>query len=152
MSDPTSDLFHAFRAAVLSTERYRLRVAREVLGMGATEMLTLGGLAAEGARTPTQIAGQLQMTTASVTELVDRLAGAGLVRRIPHPDDRRKVLVELTETGRDKAGLVTGPFTDALVRGATEMSADECRIVMRFLTVAASEIDAAEINGADRGA
>jgi DNA-binding MarR family transcriptional regulator len=32
---------------------------------------------------------------------VDRLAGCGLVTRQDHPDDRRGVLVQLTQVGKD---------------------------------------------------
>lgn len=43
---------------------------------------------------------RLQVHPTSVTNAVDRLAEAGLVRRAPHPDDGRAVLVELTGSGR----------------------------------------------------
>ena len=36
-----------------------------------------------------------------MTSRLDRLEEAGLVRRLPAPGDRRGVIVELTETGRD---------------------------------------------------
>ena len=35
-----------------------------------------------------------------MTNRLDRLEAAGLVRRLPDPDDRRGVLVELTDEGR----------------------------------------------------
>ena len=41
---------------------------------------------------------QIQMPTA--TGIVDRLVQAGLVERVPHPEDRRQVLVELKPKGR----------------------------------------------------
>jgi DNA-binding MarR family transcriptional regulator len=36
-----------------------------------------------------------------VTNRIDRLAARGLVARQDHPNDRRGVLVQLTEAGRD---------------------------------------------------
>ena len=36
-----------------------------------------------------------------MTNRIDRLAARGLVARQDHPDDRRGVLVQLTEAGRD---------------------------------------------------
>ena len=39
------------------------------------------------------------VTRGAVTGLVDSLEAAGLVRRQPHPEDRRVSLVELTEKG-----------------------------------------------------
>lgn len=42
---------------------------------------------------------RLQLHPTSVTSIVDRLETDGLVRREPHPDDRRATLVELTADG-----------------------------------------------------
>lgn len=44
---------------------------------------------------------RLQVHPASVTNAVDRLEAAGFVRRVGHPRDRRTVLAEITDTGRD---------------------------------------------------
>lgn len=49
---------------------------------------------------PTTIAERLLVTTASMTSLLDTLERRGLLTRSPDPDDRRKVLVTLTEDGR----------------------------------------------------
>lgn len=40
------------------------------------------------------------LTSGSMTSLVDRLEEAGLVKRQPHPNDRRGVLLALTNAGR----------------------------------------------------
>jgi DNA-binding MarR family transcriptional regulator len=53
-------------------------------------------------RLPMRVMGErLQLHPTSVTNIVDRLQADGLVRRIPHPTDRRATLVEITETGSD---------------------------------------------------
>ncbi len=44
---------------------------------------------------------RLMIHPASVTNIVDRLAIQGFVRRRPHPTDRRTVLAEITDEGRD---------------------------------------------------
>jgi len=67
------------------------RSAREVLAVveGAGEPLE-----------PTVIAQRLLITTASMTPLLDTLEKRGLVQRFPHPDDRRKRLVDITPAAR----------------------------------------------------
>jgi DNA-binding MarR family transcriptional regulator len=137
----TSELTVALRDIVIATERFRLRVARQVFGMGATEMLALGGLAVDGPSTPTAIAERLQITTPSVTELVDRLERNGLARRRPHETDRRKVLVELTDAGLGKAAAVTGRFAEALARSAAGLDDDELHLVLSFLRRATVEVN-----------
>ena len=50
--------------------------------------------------TPTVIAQRAIITTASITSVLDTLERRQLVARTPHPSDRRKVVVELTASGR----------------------------------------------------
>ena len=53
------------------------------------------------------------VTSGTMTNRIDRLAQAGLVRRRPDPEDRRGVLVTLTETGLTR---VDSAFSDLLRR------------------------------------
>ena len=52
---------------------------------------------------PNQIADRLIISRATVTGLVDSLEQRGYVRRLPHPSDRRMLLIEPTDTGRHVA-------------------------------------------------
>ena len=50
---------------------------------------------------PMRVMGErLQLHPTSVTNIVDRLEADGLVKRTPHPSDRRTTLAEITESGR----------------------------------------------------
>src|SRR5579862_8884207 len=48
---------------------------------------------------PGELAAELELSSGAMTNRIDRLERAGLVRRRPDPDDRRGVKVELTEAG-----------------------------------------------------
>jgi DNA-binding MarR family transcriptional regulator len=50
---------------------------------------------------PGALSEDLELSTGAMTSRLDRLEDAGLVRRLPDPDDRRGIVVELTEKGRD---------------------------------------------------
>lgn len=52
---------------------------------------------------PNEIADRLIISRATVTGLIDSLERRGYVRRMPHQSDRRMILVEITETGRQVA-------------------------------------------------
>ncbi|HEY4456470.1 MAG TPA: MarR family transcriptional regulator [Pseudonocardiaceae bacterium] len=57
---------------------------------------------------PMRVMGQrLQLHPTSVTNIVDRLEADGLVKRIPHPTDRRTTLVEITDEGRARRAEAT---------------------------------------------
>jgi DNA-binding MarR family transcriptional regulator len=51
--------------------------------------------------TPTKLAEEALISTAGMTNRLDRLEQAGLVERLPDPEDRRGILVELTGEGRE---------------------------------------------------
>lgn len=61
-----------------------------------TDFSCIGLLARAGAPiSPKQIIDELHLSSGSGTALLDRLERAGFVRRLPNPDDRRSVLIEL---------------------------------------------------------
>ncbi|HLH27963.1 MAG TPA: MarR family transcriptional regulator, partial [Acidimicrobiales bacterium] len=53
---------------------------------------------------PCDIGEQLNVTRGTVTGLLDSLERQKLVRRLPHPEDRRMLVIELTPEGRDLLG------------------------------------------------
>ena len=50
---------------------------------------------------PTRLAKGLMLSSAGVTSRIDRLERRGFVRRLDDPDDRRGVIIELTDAGRE---------------------------------------------------
>jgi DNA-binding MarR family transcriptional regulator len=67
------------------------------------ELLTLLSFTRTGALPMAKASERLQVHPTSVTNVVDRLEVAGLVRRLAHPTDGRATLVEITEDGRARA-------------------------------------------------
>jgi DNA-binding MarR family transcriptional regulator len=64
------------------------------------ELLMLLHFSRRGSLPLTKASLRLQVHPTSVTNAVDRLEAAGLVRRVPHPTDGRATLVEITPVGR----------------------------------------------------
>ena len=50
---------------------------------------------------PTELFRSMMVTSGTMTNRIDRLTEKGLVRRVPDPEDRRGILVELTDRGRE---------------------------------------------------
>ncbi len=67
------------------------------------ELLMLLHFSRSGALPVTKASLRLQVHPTSVTNAVDRLEQAGLVRRLPHPTDGRGTLVQITPAGRELA-------------------------------------------------
>jgi DNA-binding MarR family transcriptional regulator len=130
---PDEEMARAVRAVVIAAENFRLRAARDVLGVGSTEISALFYLFTEGTSTPTELAARLQITTASVTELVERLGRAGLARRAPHPHDRRKVVLSLTDAAQRQVGEMFERIAVSTARCTSLLEGDERATVLRFL-------------------
>lgn len=88
---------------------------------------------------PVELGQLLGMRSASATELVDRLESAGHVRRVRHPSDRRRVVVEITEDGRRNALAALEPMLARFDRVAAAMSQQEQEVVVAYLRAIAAE-------------
>ncbi|WP_024802469.1 MarR family winged helix-turn-helix transcriptional regulator [Nocardia sp. BMG51109] len=64
------------------------------------ELLMLLSFSKRGSLPMALASARLQVHPTSVTNTVDRLEAAHLVRRVPHPSDRRATLIEITDAGR----------------------------------------------------
>ena len=98
-----------FRHAILAAQRSGHRVLAELLRpRGLTpawgEVLTI--IAAYGPMTIRQISEYIICEADHPSRLISRMETKGLLRREPNPQDRRAVLISLTEKGRDDAEFV----------------------------------------------
>jgi DNA-binding MarR family transcriptional regulator len=93
----------AWRAmSQIALDHDRKVAVSEALGLSWTRVLVLRRLAAQP-HTLRALAERLAVDPPYVTVMVDDLEERGLVQRMPHPEDRRAKLVELTAAGRATA-------------------------------------------------
>src|SRR6476661_5374354 len=83
------------------------------------EVLVLLSFSRRGALPLGKIGERLQVHATSVTPLVKRLEAAGLITRVPHPDDGRAVLASITPDGR----AVMDRATEAIVNARFALGA-----------------------------
>ncbi len=72
---------------------------------------------------PSVVAERMLMTSGSMTSLVDTLVRRGLVSRAPHPGDRRMLLIDITDAGREVVDAilpVTHRINDEIFGGFSE--------------------------------
>lgn len=78
----------------------RARTADTALGVPPGQLSALSVLVFGGARTIAQLAEAEQVTSPTMTRIVDGLEQASLAERRPHPQDGRATLVRATKKGR----------------------------------------------------
>jgi DNA-binding MarR family transcriptional regulator len=87
------------------------------------EALVLLAYSQHGSLPLSKIGERLQVHATSVTNVIDRLEAAGLVRREPNPLDGRGTLAVITPTGREVAAKATVQFnSDRFALGTLELA------------------------------
>jgi DNA-binding MarR family transcriptional regulator len=79
-----------------------------------------------------QLGKQLQIHQTSITSLVDRLETQGLIKRTPHPTDRRSTIAQMTPAGRVLTGKAIQLLNSELFRDLG-LSGDEARLLIGLL-------------------
>jgi DNA-binding MarR family transcriptional regulator len=88
---------------------------------------------------PGELATDLDLSSGAMTSRLDRLEEDGLIRRLPDPDDRRGVVVELTEAGTkawDEAASVQGRREAFFASALTPEEQDALNALLRKLMLA----------------
>jgi len=88
---------------------------------------------------PGELAADMELSGGAMTSRLDRLEEAGYVRRLRDPDDRRGVVVELTQEGErawDEAASVQGRREAFFASTLTKQEQQQLNMLLRKLMVA----------------
>ncbi len=109
-------------------------LAAERLGLNRTDLHAINIIENSGGLTAGELAAEAGLTTGAVTGVVDRLERAGYARRIPDPEDRRRVKLEVTPKFYSRAESIWGPMAaDWASRLGHRFTAEELERVIEFL-------------------
>lgn len=96
------------------------------------EALVLLSFTSRGSLPLGKVGERLQVHPTSVTPIIDRLESSGLVRRRPHPEDRRAVLAEITDAGRALVEVATADLVAADF-GLSALGPDQLHVFSELL-------------------
>jgi DNA-binding MarR family transcriptional regulator len=103
------------------------------LGLNRTDLRCLGVLAGTGAMTPSELARALGLTSGGLSIALDRLERAGYVNRSPHPEDRRRVVVEVTGLTQRLGAEVFGGLSARVEKALRGYGGVELFVINDFL-------------------
>ncbi len=89
--------FQLAKASQRATQFFNKKVAH--LNLTGVQAMILNFLSEEDRIPARQLGENVQLTSATLTGIIDRIEKLGLVERQPHPDDRRAILICLTDEG-----------------------------------------------------
>jgi predicted transcriptional regulator len=127
------------RAHAAATVAYHLSIA-VVLGLNATAYKALGVLDRLGPMRAGDIAQQTGLTAASVTNLIDRMAAKGYVRREPDPADGRRVVLRAVVDTPELTDIFSSALK-SLEQQWDRYSYGELVVILDFLAADAQRLD-----------
>lgn len=123
------DEFAAFGPAYMKWVRSRMQEP----GVSYARMRLLGALHCGGPKIMSGISDELGVTRRNITALVDALEEEGLVRRRPHPTDRRATVIELTGEGARTMDTLYDEHRRSVAELFAELSDEDRRELVRLL-------------------
>ena len=109
------ELFIALRRITRAIDLHSKKLQRET-GLTTSQLLVLEAVVKLDTSTPSNIAKEVQLSQATVTNLVDRMERNKLVLRQKSIADKRVVEVQLTEKGRGMVKLAPEPLQAGFLR------------------------------------
>jgi DNA-binding MarR family transcriptional regulator len=129
---PMAAVTSIMRAQQILLAELNAMLAKHGLTFARYEALVLLHFSRRGSLPLGKIGERLQVHRTSVTNLVDGLEKADLVRRRPHDTDRRATLAEITDKGREVAVRATEEL-NAAGFGLDALPRDDLEAVTRVL-------------------
>ncbi len=87
---------------------------------------------------PSEIAKKLSFTRARMSHILDSLETKGYITRRPDPSDRRRVLVSITDKGRDFAAKKNAESVASLSKQLSSLGEHDAKELVRILNKAYS--------------
>ena len=103
------------------------------LGVNSTDLECLDHVVQRGPLTAGALAEATGLTTGAITGVIDRLERAGFARRNSVSEDRRKVLVEVSDAALARIAPLYEPMRRAAMSSLSRYRIDELTLLLDFL-------------------
>jgi DNA-binding MarR family transcriptional regulator len=127
----TDDLFEEWRLLGAAND-IADQASADYLGINRTDARCLDIIERLGGVTAGRLARESGLSTGAVTTVLDRLERSGLARRASDPEDRRRVLVEMTPAARAANEELYRPLVEAANEQMLRYSEEELALLRAY--------------------
>ena len=150
--DPIAqDILRSIRQLVRGISIHSKLLQRDV-GLTVPQVVCLRAIATLQARgigvTIVEVSDMVQLSSPTVSRIVDRLIAAGLVARERSAEDRRKVSISLTEAGRVRSETLPTPLQEKFLTRLFELSLEQRKKLLASLRTLVDLMNAGELDAA----
>lgn len=127
-----SDIRGRVQQLTMRQQRFERSIAKQ-LELDAAGLEVLDHLISRGPTTPTELAHRVEISTAAMTLVLNRLEDRGHVRRERHPSDGRKLIVTASDDAATEAENLVAPLIREVEAQIAAMSDADRATVATFL-------------------
>ncbi len=95
----------------------------------------------DGPVLPGEISNEMDISSARIAAALNSLEKKGLVTRRIDPEDRRRILVELTELGQEQAHKHTEEILDNITQMLSVLNEEDAREYVRITSILAKHME-----------
>lgn len=137
----------ALRQILRATE-INSRALAKATGLSTSQHIVLQVLADRSGLTQSALGAEVSLSHATVTTLLGRLEQRGLVQRARDAKDKRKVLLEITPTGRATLDAAPSPLQSRFEASFLALEPWEQAFLLTALERTVTMLDASELDAA----
>ncbi len=126
---------------LIQAEEYHTKALNKEYQVSAPQLNCLMALFKNGPLPPSQIARRILVESSTVTGIIDRLEQKGFVKRIRSSQDRRKIFIELTDSGRMLVSYAPPPIQLKLHDGLKKLNRQELDRILKVLSMLTGLLD-----------
>lgn len=150
-----SEIFSCLRRIINAVEIYSSKL-RDKTGLTASQLSCLLVLAKTGPLSLSKLSQHVYLSPSMITSIVDQLENKELVIRTRKSADRRVILIELTEKGKEVAQTAPPSFQEQLTSSLSHLKKEEKKTLFdslnKLLSIIVSDIliDSSLLGGENR--
>jgi DNA-binding MarR family transcriptional regulator len=115
-------------------------------GLTGPQLLIMQEIGRVKGVTASQIAKQINLSAATVTNILDRLENRGLIERVRNSEDKRRVSLFLTDNGRNSLIDAPQPLQEHFIQNFACLKDWEQSLILSSMQRIASMMDATELD------
>jgi DNA-binding MarR family transcriptional regulator len=123
------------RAGQIDTDLFD-EAAAEVLGVNRTDLRVMDVLDRLGPVTAGKLAEHAGLSPGAMTAAIDRLEKVGYAKRVPDPDDRRRILVEYMPKARERAMGIYMPLKETFEKRMSRFTVEQLKLIRDYYELA----------------
>ncbi len=140
-------ILRALRRIIRAVDIYSRQLASRH-SLTGPQLVCLRQLAQEGALTSGGLARAVALSPATVTGILDRLEARALISRQRSAEDKRQVMVQLTEPGRELLAHAPLPLQEKFTRRLAQLPVEQQAEINRVLREVVEMMEAEDIDAA----